>query len=113
MTGSQKAVFMEKTVVPKMGPLFTQFDSKDFAKVTCETCHGARAKAGDFKMPNPDLPKLSTADKFKKHMDAKPEMTKFMMEKVVPEMASTLGMEPYNPATHQGFGCFGCHTEDK
>jgi hypothetical protein len=113
MTGSQKSVFMEKRVVPKMGTLFSQFDAKDFSKVTCQTCHGARAKSGDFKMPNADLPKLSPADKFKKHFDAKPEMTKFMMEKVVPEMADLLSTQPYNPETHQGFGCFGCHVEDK
>jgi len=113
MTGSQKAVFMEKQVVPKMGGVFSQFDPKQFEKVTCKTCHGARAKSGDFKMPNPDLPKLSTAGGFKKHLDAKPEMTKFMMEKVVPDMAGILGMPPYNPETHQGFGCFGCHTEEK
>ena len=40
-------------------------------------------------------------------------MTKFMMEKVVPEMVSLLGVSKYDPATHKGFGCFGCHTPDK
>ncbi len=42
----------------------------------------------------------------------KPEVAKFMAENVEPEMASTLGMKPYDAATHQGFGCSGCHTID-
>ena len=64
---------------------------------------------GKFKMPNPKLPKLSFTDGFKKHMDKKPEITKFMMEKVVPEMATLLGTQPYDPKTQKGFGCAGCH----
>ena len=27
----------------------------------------------------------------------------------VPEAAAMLDMEPFNPETGQGFGCFGCH----
>ena len=79
---------------------------KDF---NCMTCHGPNAKANNFKMPSPDLPKLSAKDGFKKHMDKSPEVTKFMMQKVVGEMAGALGVEPYNMQTHQGFGCGGCH----
>jgi cytochrome c551/c552 len=42
----------------------------------------------------------------------KPEVAKFMAEKVVPEMAATLGEPPYDMTTHKGFGCGGCHTID-
>jgi hypothetical protein len=38
-------------------------------------------------------------------------MVKFMGERVVPEMAKLLHEEPYNPETHQGFGCFHCHVK--
>ena len=37
------------------------------------------------------------------------KITEFMMQKVVPEMAGTIEMEPYNPETQKGFGCGGCH----
>jgi hypothetical protein len=64
-------------------------------------------------MPNPELPKLSPEGGFKKHMDKKPEITKFMMSKVLPDMAKLLDTQPYDPKTHLGFGCFGCHAIDK
>jgi hypothetical protein len=38
------------------------------------------------------------------------KVTKFMMERVAPEMAKLLNLPPYDPATHEGFGCFNCHT---
>jgi len=104
---------MKKVVTPKMRAVFQAFDAEDFQEFNCETCHGPGAKARHFKMPNPDLPRLTVADRFKKHREEHPKATQFMMEKVVPEMAAALGMQPYNPETHQGFGCFGCHVEDK
>jgi hypothetical protein len=113
MSLSEKKAHMKTVVVPKMSAVFQSFDPKGFADVGCGTCHGNGAKNGTFVMPNPDLPKLSVANNFKKHMDAKPEITKFMMEKVEPEMAAALGMPPYDPQTHQGFGCGGCHTFEK
>jgi hypothetical protein len=32
-----------------------------------------------------------------------------MMERVEPEMATLLGLPPYDPNTHKGFGCGNCH----
>ena len=40
----------------------------------------------------------------------KSEVANFMATKVVPAMAAAMGEKPYDPATHQGFGCAGCHT---
>lgn len=113
MTQSERKMHMKTVVVPKMGALFQSFDAKDFAEFTCITCHGNRAKNGNFTMPNPELPKLNAANGFKKHMDEKPAITKFMMEKVEPEMAAALGLQPYDVKTHQGFGCDRCHTFEK
>ena len=110
MAIGEKKMHMKTVVMPKMTSLFQSFDAKKFDNVTCVTCHGKGAKNGQFVMPNPDLPKLSAANGFKKHMDKDPAMTKFMMEKVVGAMAGTLGVPAYDPATHQGFGCGGCHT---
>lgn len=111
MDDTQRALYMEQKVMPAMQGSFRQFDPKEFDKLDCESCHGARAESGDFRMPNPDLPKLSAAEKFRAHMDTQPEMTRFMMEKVTPQMAALLAMPVYDPNTKQGFGCFGCHTE--
>jgi hypothetical protein len=109
----QRLAYMKKVVLPKMKETFTAFDPKEFEHVTCLTCHGGGAKDGSFKMPNPDLPKLSPDGGFKKHMDKKPEITKFMMSKVLPDMAQLLNTQPYDPKTHLGFGCFGCHAIEK
>jgi hypothetical protein len=88
---------------------FATFDAKHYGGMNCATCHGDGAKNGTFKMPNPKLPKLNPANGFKKHMDKKPEVTKFMMEKVVPDMAKLLDTQPYDPKTNTGFGCMSCH----
>lgn len=109
MSHEQRLEHMKKVVMPKMKEVMAAFDPKEFADVKCGTCHGDGVKNKTFKMPNPKLPKLSYTDQFKKHMDKKPEITKFMMEKVVPEMATLLGMEPFDPQTKQGFGCMNCH----
>ncbi|MBK6533704.1 MAG: hypothetical protein IPF99_30190 [Deltaproteobacteria bacterium] len=39
-------------------------------------------------------------------------MFEFMGTRVVPVMAQLLGQQPYNPQTHQGFGCFNCHAHE-
>jgi hypothetical protein len=113
MSVPQKREYMKKVVLPKMRTLFTAFDEKTFEDMGCKTCHGDGMKDQTFKMPNPDLPPLSVEGGFKKHKDETPEITEFMMTRVVPEMAQLLGTTPYDPKTQKGFGCFGCHTMEK
>lgn len=105
--------FMKKTVFPKMKDEFTGWDAKRFADMNCKTCHGDGASDGSFTMPNPKLPVLpSKPEDFKKLAAKKPAAAKFMMEHVVPDMASMLGQQPYDMKTQQGFGCHNCHTDD-
>lgn len=111
-THDQKMEHMKKVVFPAMKTEFSAVNAERYGSMTCGTCHGDGAKDGTFKMPNPALPKLSVADNFKKHMDKSPEVTKFMMQTVVPKMIDMLGAQPYNPQTHEGFGCFACHTPE-
>ena len=110
----QKKAYMKDAVLPKMGPLFHDYDAKRFAEPKCTICHGAGAKDGSFKMPNPALPKLpATPEGFKALHDKHPKAVEFMATQVVPTMAALVGEEPYDMKTQKGFGCFECHTKKK
>jgi hypothetical protein len=45
-------------------------------------------------------------------METHPEVSKLMVEQVMPKMLEVLGTTPFDPATGQGFGCNGCHGID-
>jgi hypothetical protein len=115
MSRDEKLNHMKTVIFPTMKEEFSTFDGKRFATFTCATCHGAGAKDGSFKMPNPDLPKIpSTPEGFKKLMETKGDITKFMMGKVKPKMASLLGETEFDPKSNpKGFGCAECHTVEK
>ncbi|MBI4956291.1 MAG: hypothetical protein HY908_30015 [Myxococcales bacterium] len=107
LTKEQKGAFMKKVVLPAMAPVFQAADAKKYAAFGCKTCHGP-----DFKDPDEFLPALTVkGDKMTAFAD-KPDVSKFMMDKVLPEMAKAMGMQPYDPATKKGFGCGGCHKID-
>jgi hypothetical protein len=106
----QKLDYMKSTIMPKAAAMFHDFDAKKYADAKCTLCHGAGAKNGTFKMPNPGLPKLDLSEAgFKALKDKHPKVLEFM-ETVVHENASLLGEQPYDPATQKGFGCMECHT---
>jgi cytochrome c553 len=111
LSKEQKAAYMREKVAPRMTPVLQAFEEleghKD-AEVGCKTCHGP-----DWKLPKDHLPKLKMKGDKLTAFEEHPEAAKFMAEKVVPEMAAALGMQPYDPATQQGFGCAGCHAIEK
>jgi len=108
MSHEQKITHMKTEVMPTMKAVFQGFSAEHFADFTCATCHGPGASEGQFEMPSPALPKLPPNGEFEPLMKEKPEIMNFMFE-VGPKMAASLGVEPYNPETHEGFGCYGCH----
>ena len=111
MTHEQRLAHMRNVVMPAMKKVFLQHDAERFAEFGCKTCHGAGAADGRFEMPSADLPRLDPSGGFAAHKQADPAITAWMMEEVVPSMAEALGVPAYDAATHQGFGCFGCHLE--
>jgi hypothetical protein len=106
MSAPEKMQHMKTVVAPEMAKVFQAVDADAYADFGCPTCHGPGAKNGNFEMPTDSLPALNQEE-----MDEHPEVTKFMMEQVVPKMAELLGEQPYNPETHEGFGCYDCHTK--
>ena len=106
MTNEQKLQHMKVVIRPEMGKVFSDYDGKRYGEFGCRTCHGDKKQD-----PHMVLPKLTlSGDGFQKLMAAKPAVMKFMSEKVTPAMAVAMGEKPFDPATHKGFGCGGCHT---
>lgn len=103
----EKAAFMKAHVIPPLTTAFQASDAKKYATVGCVTCHGPQMK--DTKEA---LPHLTFKDKTLTAFAEKPEVSKYMHEKIVPAMAKALGMPEYDPATQKGFGCGGCHAID-
>lgn len=103
----QKVAFMKANVMPKLGPLFQAVDAKKYADFGCTTCHGP-----DKKEPKAFLPHLTMKGGKLTCFAEKPEVSKFMAEKVSPAMADALGLPHYDPKTQKGFGCGGCHVID-
>ncbi len=104
----QQVAFMKEVVMPRMSKVFQGADAKKYAEFGCKTCHGP-----DFKEPDDFLPHLTMKNGKITAFAEKPAVSKFMAEKVVPEMAAAMGMKPYDPKTHEGFGCAGCHKIDQ
>ncbi len=99
-----QVAFMKAKIMPPMGPVFQASDAEAYADFSCATCHGP-----DKKPPTEYLPELTLKDGKITSFEEAPEVSKFMAEEVVPKMAAAMGLAPYNPETHEGFGCGGCH----
>jgi hypothetical protein len=116
MTKEQRGRYMKARVLPRFKELMASFAPEHEGEVNCATCHGKSAKDHSFKMPNPDLKVLPATQEGWQHLnEAKGEWVKFMTEKVKPEIAALLGLEPFdfrNPK-EGAFGCDNCHTMEQ
>lgn len=107
MSHDQQMAYMREVVMPEMATLFREYDAEEFAEFTCATCHGENAREVHFHMPN-GLDPLPPSQIGAIVGSGRP-MPTFMAETVLPRMAELLHEQPYDPATHEGFGCLGCH----
>jgi len=107
----QKRAYMKTTVLTAERGVFARFEPVRFRKLDCRTCHGHGAVDGNFKMPNPDLPKLvGGPEGFGELAANEPRLLEFMQSVVVPETAKLLGVPAFDMKSHTGFSCFHCHT---
>ncbi len=102
---------MRDQVMSRMGGIFREYDAEEFATFTCVTCHGEGFQEIGFGMPNgvhplipADIPTLAESDD-----EETAAAARFMFSQVTPGMVEIMGVEPYNPETHAGFGCLSCH----
>jgi hypothetical protein len=98
---------MQACVIPAVTPIFQAYDADRFAEVTCVTCHPGAAEY-DFAMPGLFPLNWDYAGNWVEAGIYVGDGTGFM-EQLTTEMVTTLGEEPYNMETGEGFGCYGCH----
>jgi hypothetical protein len=109
----QRKEWMGIEVLPKMKTLFKEYDEAQFKGFGCDTCHGADGKDKNYAMPSDSIYPLDKADPVGKAMAYDEKVTKFMVERVVPDMAKLLDGEPYDPKTGKGtVGCFTSHPQE-
>lgn len=111
-TFKQRQEYMGIVFLKAQKKSFKAHDEAQFSGFKCQTCHGDDMKEQNFAMPSDSLYPLNPENPVEAAMEYDEEITKFMVEQVVPESAKLLDMEPYNPETGQGFGCFGCHPKE-
>lgn len=106
---AQRKEFMGIYVFPKMRDAFKAHDGDRFGKFKCQTCHGDDMKEVEFKMPSDSLMPLPAEEPIAMARDFDEEVTKFMVDEVMPQMGELLG-ESVDATTGKGeFGCHACH----
>ncbi len=115
MSFKDKKAYMKTAVVPKMKPIFQEFDAKKFGTFNCQTCHGEDGPDRKYKMPSNDIHALpNTKEAFGAMMKKEPtwpKFTEFMSKKVEPAMGTLLNVPVFDPAkpVEGAFGCAKCH----
>lgn len=98
----QRMEHMGLVVFPSMKEAFQSQDGDRFAEFKCQTCHGDDMKEVKYEMPNAATP-LDPADPVADGNGIDEEMTKFMVETVLPKMQEHLAGDDVT--------CNSCHLE--
>ncbi|HEY6878904.1 MAG TPA: hypothetical protein VI299_12830, partial [Polyangiales bacterium] len=75
----------------------------------CVPCHGENPEQRKYKMPSDHLSKVPVFGSADWKAMENSRIFKFMTLRVTPAMGKLLGEEPWNPATGEGYSCWGCH----
>lgn len=109
MNFDQRKEHMRKEVLPRAAVIFQTWRSERFSQIDCSLCHGKGPNAEAFQMPTTHLPRLSgellLGPEFKKY----PDTTRLKLNRLVPEIADSLGLKTFSIITRSGFGCYSCH----
>lgn len=112
MNPEQRGEYMANVVVPRLRPVFQAYDAEAYAEFNCATCHGENGHEVGFRMPNGLVPldPMQIPSMFESEDPEVQRVVQFMAGEVTPLMTELLGAQPYDPETHQGFGCMSCHS---
>lgn len=103
----QRMGFMAAAVHPRMKMLFKEYDST-YDDFSCQTCHGDDMELIDYKMPS-DIYPLPTENTLEEARDYDEDVTKFMVDKVLPELKKLFN-QGKGPQTN--VSCFSCHPKE-
>jgi hypothetical protein len=109
MSIEQRKAHMKSVVLPRAAAVFKEWRPERYAKVDCTLCHGTGDYTGNYNMPTHHLPRLSGELLLGPERAKHPDTTTIKLNKLVPEMASALGVKTFSLITRRGFGCYSCH----
>jgi len=109
MNLEQRQAHMREAVLPRAAAIFRAWRPERFAEIDCTLCHGQGVETGNFKMPSAHLPRLSGDLLLGSEFRMYPDTTRLKLDRLVPEMASVLGLRSFSMINRSGFGCYSCH----
>lgn len=112
MSYEEREWYMVGKVHPVMREVFANFDPAYGEDYHCEVCHGPDGKEQKYKMPSAHLSAVPALDSEDYAAMQGSRLVTFMRDEVTVTTASLLGMEPYDPATGEGFSCHDCHPKE-
>jgi len=98
---------MTFTVLPNLARLWQEVDGDPWPDLRCTSCHGEQAEEIAYRMPSDAVPALDPAQMPRVDSPDADEakITRFMTDKVVPEMKELMGTSQVT--------CFSCHPRGK
>lgn len=106
MDRAARLAYMTDVFLPEIKDIMVDHDA-GYSSMSCTTCHGDDMVAADYAMPNGLVP-FSVMEL---PLPGSGGVADLMYDEVVPKAAELLGYEPYDFATREGFGCYGCHDQ--
>ncbi len=104
LTREEKTAFMRANVKPRLLKAFQAVDAAKYGSFGCKSCHGPQMKTTKEHLPVLTM-KGGELTAFKE----RPQVAKWMAEKVVPEMNVAMGRKDAPDDPRGSKGCGTCH----